>query len=247
MPTPGDPIAAFFAALNTRDWPAFRELWTDDAVLSGAGDVDCRGADAVVAYYRDTVEPWSSYRETLRHVVGAGEAVAAVADWSGATHDGVVVHAPVVEVFEPANGRLRALTTWHGSQVRPRDAAVCRLAREYFAAVNAEAWESLADTLHEDAELHGVGGPPRLGRGAIVEGIKRFMSRFAEHHDEPVRIVPSGSTVTVEIAFTGTSTNGRRVAFPALDVFDIDRGRIRRIRNWLDLDDIRRQSSAEPA
>jgi ketosteroid isomerase-like protein len=124
------------------------------------------------------------------------------------------------------------------------DSQVAAITAAYFSAINEERWSALADLLHEDAELVGVGGLPRKGRATIIEGIRLFMRWWAEHHDEPVRTLVCGQSATVEIEFTGTTNSGTPAAFAALDVFDIDDGRIRRINNWLDLDEVRRQRTA---
>ena len=41
-----------------------------------------------------------------------------------------------------------------------------------------------------------------------------------------------GSTAVVEVSFTGRTTDGRPVAFDAIDVFDLAGPRIRRLSTW---------------
>jgi uncharacterized protein (TIGR02246 family) len=112
--------------------------------------------------------------------------------------------------------------------------AVERLVREYFRCANEEDWDAMAEVWCEDSELIGVGGSPRRGRSDIVDGYRRFMSYWLEHHDEPGRILVCGDVATVEVHFTGVNRAGRRCEFDAVDVIDTEDGRIRRLTNWFD-------------
>ena len=99
----------------------------------------------------------------------------------------------------------------------------------YFAAVNAEDWAALAGLWEPDAELIATGARPRHGREAIVAYYPKVLAGYAEHEDRPVRLIKDGSTIVVEVAFTGRTTAGRPVAFDAIDVFDLAGERIRRL------------------
>ena len=111
----------------------------------------------------------------------------------------------------------------------------------YFAAVNAEDWAALAGLWEPDAELVATGARPRHGREAIVAYYPKVLAGYAEHEDRPVRLIKGGSTIVVEVAFTGRTTAGRPVAFDAIDVFDLAGERIRRLSTWYDTAAVRRQ------
>ena len=113
----------------------------------------------------------------------------------------------------------------------------------YFAAVNAEDWAALAELWEPEAELVATGARSRHGREAILAYYPRVLAGYAEHEDRPVRRIKDGSTVVVEVAFTGRTTAGRAVAFNAVDVFDLapGSGRIRRLSTWYDTAAVRRQ------
>jgi uncharacterized protein (TIGR02246 family) len=111
----------------------------------------------------------------------------------------------------------------------------------YFAAVNAEDWAALAGLWEPDAELIATGARPRHGREAIVAYYPKVLAGYAEHEDRPVRLIKDGSTIVVEVAFTGRTTAGRPVAFDAIDVFDLAGERIRRLSTWYDTATVRRQ------
>jgi ketosteroid isomerase-like protein len=111
----------------------------------------------------------------------------------------------------------------------------------YFAAVNAEDWDALAGLWEPDAALYASGARPRHGREAIVAYYPRVLAGYAEHFDRPGRRITEANTVVVEISFTGTTSQGRSVAFDALDVFDLAGPRIRRLSTWFDTAAVLRQ------
>jgi ketosteroid isomerase-like protein len=111
----------------------------------------------------------------------------------------------------------------------------------YFDAINAEDWDALAGLWEPDAELYPAGGRPRHGREAILAYYPRLLAGWTEHIDQPGRRITEASTVVVEIAFTGTTGEGRPVAFDAVDLFDLAGPRIRRLSIWYDTAAVLRQ------
>ena len=111
----------------------------------------------------------------------------------------------------------------------------------YFDAINAEDWDALAPLWEPDAELYPAGARPRRDREAILAYYPRLLAGWAEHTDQPGRRITEASTVVVEIAFTGTTGEGRPVAFDAVDVFDLAGPRIRRLSIWYDTAGVLRQ------
>jgi ketosteroid isomerase-like protein len=118
----------------------------------------------------------------------------------------------------------------------------------YFSYLNADDFVSFRELWHEDADFKAVGARPLSGVDDIVAFYSRLFTPWPRHVDEPVRIIVAGGTATVEVVFTGTTEDGRDVTFDAVDVFDVDAGRIRRLTNWYDIAYVRRQLAApEPA
>jgi uncharacterized protein len=111
----------------------------------------------------------------------------------------------------------------------------------YFEAINAEDWDALAPLWEPDAELYAAGARPRHGREAILAYYPRLLAVWAEHTDRPRRRITEADTVVVEISFTGTTGQGRPVAFDAVDVFDLAGPRIRRLSIWYDTAAVLRQ------
>ncbi len=111
----------------------------------------------------------------------------------------------------------------------------------YFEAINAEDWDALAGLWEPDAELYPAGARPRHGREEIAAYYPRLLAVWTEHVDRPRRRITEADTVVVEIAFTGTTREGRSVAFDAVDVFDLAGPRIRRLSIWYDTAAVLRQ------
>ena len=120
----------------------------------------------------------------------------------------------------------------------------------YFAAINADSFADLAPVFAEDVEIRTVGAEPVVGRDAAMAHFPRVLAAYSAHEDRVTRWTEAGDTIVTEIDFEGVLTDGRRVAFSALDVFDLAAGRIRRIATWYDTRDVHRQvrvSSGDPA
>ena len=79
-------------------------------------------------------------------------------------------------------------------------------------------------------------------RDAVIAYFSKLFDPWPEHHDHPERLIVSepDQTVIVEVAFTGTTADGRRVRFEAIDVFDFADGLICKLTNWYDIDLVRR-------
>jgi ketosteroid isomerase-like protein len=107
--------------------------------------------------------------------------------------------------------------------------------RRYFACLGVEDWAGMAELWHEDAEMRAVGARPLQGRDAVLGYFARLFTPWSEHRGEPVRVLVAGAAVTVEVRFHGRTADGRDVVFDAVDLFDVDDGRIRRLSNWYDL------------
>lgn len=111
----------------------------------------------------------------------------------------------------------------------------------YFAAINSENWDALAELWHPDAVWRAVGARPRRGREDILTFYPRALALYPEHNDEPTRIIEKEDTIVVEITFTGKTPRGKPVTFEAVDVFDMEGGLIRRFSSWFDMDELRAQ------
>lgn len=106
--------------------------------------------------------------------------------------------------------------------------------KDYFTALNTEDWELMASVLHPELDLIPSGSRPRIGSDKAIAMFQKIFERFPVHQDNPTRFLESGNTVVVEISFSGATRDGRDVSFDAVDIFDVEDGRIYRLSQWFD-------------
>ena len=108
----------------------------------------------------------------------------------------------------------------------------------YFKNLDTENWEDMARIWHEDGKLRAVGARPRDDRDGVIQYFSKLFTPWPEHEDRPVRLVISerDQTVLAEVTFTGRTAAGKQVVFEAIDVFDLEDGRIKKLSNWYDID-----------
>ena len=106
--------------------------------------------------------------------------------------------------------------------------------KSYFTALNSEDWELMASVLHPEIDLVPSGSRPRTGSDKAIAMFQKIFDRFPVHDDGPTRFICDGNTVVVEITFTGATAGGLEVTFDAVDIFDVQNGRIQRLSQWFD-------------
>jgi ketosteroid isomerase-like protein len=113
--------------------------------------------------------------------------------------------------------------------------------RAYFDGINAERYEDVGALFAPDGELVAPGISPLRGPEAVSSYFGAALRLYPEHFDDATRVIAAGTTVTVEIHFTGKLENGEPIEFDAVDVFDLDaEGRIVRLSSWYDSHAVRR-------
>lgn len=106
--------------------------------------------------------------------------------------------------------------------------------KDYFTALNDEDWDLMASVLHPELDLIPSGSRPRIGSDKAIAMFQKIFERFPVHQDNPTRFLEAGNTVVVEITFNGATQDGQDVAFDAVDIFDVEDGRICRLSQWFD-------------
>lgn len=112
----------------------------------------------------------------------------------------------------------------------------------YFDAINGEDFAAIDRLFTADAEVIAPGTAPRRGPIEIADYLRAALAPYPDHVDRPTRVIDAGATVVVEIRFDGGLASGERIAFDAVDVFDIHPdGRITRLSSWYDSHAVREQ------
>lgn len=117
----------------------------------------------------------------------------------------------------------------------------------YFECLDTEDWSRMEALWCENGELRAVGARPREDRSEVLGYFAKLFAPWPSHEDKPTRLICDGDTIVAEVTFTGTMANGQRVSFDAIDVFDFEAGRIRRMSNWYDIAYARRVIAEDPA
>jgi uncharacterized protein len=107
--------------------------------------------------------------------------------------------------------------------------------RQYFVCLDTEDWEKMRTLWHEDSEMRATGARARQGLDEVIGYFSKLFTPWPTHRDAPTRLISQGDTIVAEVTFTGTTAEGREVTFDAIDVFDLEDGRIRRLTNWYDV------------
>jgi len=103
----------------------------------------------------------------------------------------------------------------------------------YFRSVDSEDLVALASLFADGAVVMTAGAGERHGE-RILNFYRSVFKKFPQHQDAPTRILEIGETIVAEIEFTGRSSSGVEVAFPAVDIFDLQDGKIVRLTQWVD-------------
>jgi ketosteroid isomerase-like protein len=104
----------------------------------------------------------------------------------------------------------------------------------YFDALNDEDWNGFRALWAQDAAAHAVGSRPRYGLDDVMDLYKKIFIHWSRHLDVPGRTLIDGDTVVVEVHFVGITDEGREVEFDAVDVIDIEAGKLKKITTWYD-------------
>jgi hypothetical protein len=104
----------------------------------------------------------------------------------------------------------------------------------YFKGVNEDRFEDVAALFTPEATITAPGAGT-VAQQEIAAYLRRALSGYPTHHDEPTRTLRAENAATVEITFTGALADGTEITFQALDVFDFDdQARITNLTTWFD-------------
>ena len=103
--------------------------------------------------------------------------------------------------------------------------------QKYFATLNETRLDDLGKVFAEDATLCFPTYEPIRGRAAIQSFYTAVLKYYPKHFDNPVKFFFSDEgAVAVEIHFEGETIKGHPMVFDAVDVFEVENGRVKNLR-----------------
>jgi ketosteroid isomerase-like protein len=103
--------------------------------------------------------------------------------------------------------------------------------QKYFASLNETRLDDLGSVFAEDATLCFPTYEAIRGRAAIQSFYTAVLEYYPKHFDNPVKFFFSDDgTIAVEIHFEGETIKGLPMVFDAVDVFEVENGRVKNLR-----------------
>ncbi len=105
-----------------------------------------------------------------------------------------------------------------------------QVVQKYFASLNETRLDDLAKVFAEEATLHFPTYEPIRGLAAIQSFYRAVLEYYPKHFDNPVKFFFSDDGgVAVEIHFEGETIKGQPMVFDAVDVFEVENGRVKNL------------------
>lgn len=102
--------------------------------------------------------------------------------------------------------------------------------QRYFCSLNETRLDRLGDVFAEDATLHFPTYEPIRGLAAIRSFYTAVLKHYPKHFDNPVKFFFSeDGNIAVEIHFEGETIQGQPIVFDAVDVFEVENGRVKNL------------------
>jgi ketosteroid isomerase-like protein len=103
--------------------------------------------------------------------------------------------------------------------------------QRYFSSLNEDRLDRLGEVFAENATLRFPTYEPICGLTAIRSFYTAVLKYYPKHFDNPVKFFFSNDgTIAVEIHFEGETIKGQPMVFDAVDVFDVENGRVTNLR-----------------
>lgn len=112
-------VQRYFSAINSEDWPAFEELWAENATYATTGARPRVGRDNIVEFFHGLFASWSIHHDAPVTVTMKGDAATVDVFFTGTTLDGRELSFDAVDEFSFRDGTfVTASTTYDLDHVR---------------------------------------------------------------------------------------------------------------------------------
>ncbi len=115
-------------------------------------------------------------------------------------------------------------------------------AKAYIEAVNDGDSEAFVAAFADDGVwIDPVGTPPNVGKEQIREGFAGFSKAFSKINLTAKNIAAQGNIVMMELMVNLTSAEGKAAQLESVDVFEVQKGKIKAVRAYWDTGVVARQ------
>ncbi|WZH52462.1 MAG: AMP-binding protein [Nocardioides alkalitolerans] len=112
-----DLVERYFAAVNARDWDAFRDTLHPEVTIRQGDLLEAAGIARVTRLYQAIVAQWDEHEDRPTRVLVDGDTAAVEITFTGRRPDGTPVTFPAMDVLTVEDGRVRRVSTWYDTDV----------------------------------------------------------------------------------------------------------------------------------
>ena len=110
-------VERYFAAVNGRDWDAFRETLHPEVTIRQGDLLEAAGIAKVTRLYQAIVAQWDAHEDRPTRILVDGDTAAVEITFAGRRPDGTSVTFPAVDVLGIRDGRVHRVSTWYDTDV----------------------------------------------------------------------------------------------------------------------------------
>ena len=108
-------VRRYFASINSRDWPALREVLHPQLSLQVVGRGRLEGVEAALDYFETLLAGFTEGNDRPTRFLASGSSVVVEIDFDGRTVGGRPVAFSAVDVFDISDGKIKSLSVWYDS------------------------------------------------------------------------------------------------------------------------------------
>jgi len=110
-------VRRYFAAVNARDWDAFRAVLHPEVSIRQGEPLEAHGVERVTRLYQAIVAQWAEHEDAPTRILVDGDEAAVEITFTGRRHDGTPVTFPAMDVIGLRDGLVHRVSTWYDTEV----------------------------------------------------------------------------------------------------------------------------------
>lgn len=110
-------VRRYFAAVNARDWDAFRATLHPEVSIRQGELLEAHGVERVTRLYQAIVAQWAEHDDAPTRILVDGDEAAVEITFTGRRPDGTPVTFPAMDVIRLRDGLVHRVSTWYDTEV----------------------------------------------------------------------------------------------------------------------------------